>query len=189
MKDEQVFPIDDSDHFVCRLQSEHAKPLQRLFEQCADFALLVEGESVSPTAAKDIFQSVPKGKSLSDKFIYGLMDRQGAIVGVLEGIRHYPDEATWWVGLLLLAPEVRGHGLGRKIMEAFSEYVHANQGTAIMLGVVEENQAAYRFWQCLGYELVRQTGPRTFGRKTQRVSVMRRSLMEESESTKPSFAL
>jgi ribosomal protein S18 acetylase RimI-like enzyme len=35
-----------------------------------------------------------------------------------------------------------------------------------MLGVVEENQAAYEFWQRLGFEFVRQTEPRQFGKKT-----------------------
>jgi len=51
-----------------------------------------------------------------------------------------------------------------------------SHGAAIMLGVVEENQAAYDFWQRLGFELVRKTEPRPFGRKTQSVSVMRRAV-------------
>ena len=176
MKDAPVFSLIDSDYFVCRLRPDHTEPLQRLFEQCADFTLLVEGEEVNPNAAQEIFRSVPAGRSLCDKFLYGFLDRNGAIVGVLEGIQHYPDDSTWWIGLLLLAPEARGNGLGRKIIDAFSAYVKLNQGTAIMLGVVEENQAAYRFWQNLGFELVRQTEPRTFGRKTQKVYIMQRGL-------------
>jgi ribosomal protein S18 acetylase RimI-like enzyme len=188
MNDAQVFPINDPDYFVCKLRPEHAGPLQRLFDQCADFAMLVEGESVNPSAAREIFQSVPAGKSLSDKFLYGLLDQKGAIVGVLEGIHHYPDDTTCWIGLLLLAPETRGHGLGRKIMEAFSEYISSEKNTSIMLGVVEENQAAYRFWQHLGFELVRQTEPRTFGRKIQKVYVMRRGLTQENLGTKSSIA-
>jgi len=176
MHDEQVFSINDPDYFVCRLQPEHTESLHRLFEQCADFVMLVEGESVSPDAAQEIFQSLPAGKSIHDKFLYGILDRMGAIVGVLEGIHGYPDDTTCWFGLLLLAPEARGHGLGRKIIDAFSEYLKSNQGTAIMLGVVEENQAAYRFWQNLGFKLVRQTEPRTFGRKTQKVYIMQRGL-------------
>jgi ribosomal protein S18 acetylase RimI-like enzyme len=52
------------------------------------------------------------------------------------------------------------------------------QGTSIMLGVVEENQEAYRFWQQLGFELVRQTEPRPFGKKIQTVYVMRRGVTQ-----------
>jgi ribosomal protein S18 acetylase RimI-like enzyme len=171
-----IFAIDDPDYSVCRLQPEHAQAVQMLCERCADFAMLVEGETVRPDAAREIFYSVPQGRSLRDKFVYGFLDRSGTIVGVLEGMRHYPDDSTWWIGLLLLAPETRRHGLGQKIISAFSEYVDANQGSAIMLGVVEQNRAAYRFWEQQGFELVRQTEPRTFGKKTQSVSVMQLGL-------------
>ena len=180
MEKAQVFSINDPDYSICRLQPEQVDALQKLFEQCADFTQLVEGEDVSPDAGADIFRSAPEGRSLRDKFLYGILYREGALAGVLEGMRHYPDDATWWIGLLLLAPETRGHGLGRKIIEAFSEYVYANQGAAIMLGVVEQNRAAYRFWQGLGFEVVRQTEPRLFGRKTQTVYVMRRGLTRAS---------
>jgi GNAT superfamily N-acetyltransferase len=73
------------------------------------------------------------------------VDRNGDLVGLLEGMRHYPDETAWWIGLFLLAPAVRGHGLGRKLIESFSDYVCSRQGLMIMLGVVEENHDAYRF--------------------------------------------
>jgi ribosomal protein S18 acetylase RimI-like enzyme len=176
MADVRTFQIDDPERVVCRLQAEHTAPLQRLFDKCADYVMLVDGETVSPPAAQEVFQSGPPGRSLRDKFLYGLLDRDGEIVGVLEGLRHYPDETIWWIGLLMLAPEVRGYGLGRKLVQGFCEYARSEQGTAVMLGVVEENRAAYRFWQQLGFELVRQTEPRPFGKKTQAVYVMRRAL-------------
>jgi ribosomal protein S18 acetylase RimI-like enzyme len=179
----QVFQINDLDYFICRLQSEHIESLQRLFDQCADYAMVVDGEGVSPTAAKELFQSAPPGRSLNDKFLYGLMDRKGNMAGLLEGMRDYPDESTWWIGLLMLSPQVRGHGLGRKVIEGFSKYVGSEQGTSIMLGVVEENQVAYRFWQHLGFQVVRQTEPRPFGKKIQTVYVMQRAV------TQASFAL
>jgi ribosomal protein S18 acetylase RimI-like enzyme len=188
MTETQVFQVDDSDYIVCRLQPEHTEPLQRLFDQCADYAMIVDGESVSPTAAEEIFHSVPAGRSLSDKFLYGFFNRKGDIVGVLEGIRHYPNDKTWWIGLLMLAPEVRGHGLGRKLIQGFSEYMRSEQGMSIMLGVVEDNRAAYRFWQQLGFEFVRETEPRPFGKKIQTVYVMQKNLTPERVRTKPSIS-
>jgi ribosomal protein S18 acetylase RimI-like enzyme len=174
MTDTHSFQIDDPDYYVSKLEPEDCERLQTLFDKCADYALIVEGESVSPTAAQETFQAAPPGRSIKDKFLYGLWDRQENIVGVLEGMRHYPDETVWWIGLLMLTPEVRAHGLGRKLVQSFCEYVRSEQGTAIMLGVVEENHSAYRFWQGQGFELVRQTEPRTFGRKTQVVNIMRK---------------
>jgi ribosomal protein S18 acetylase RimI-like enzyme len=188
MIDVRAFQIDEPECVVCNLQAEHITPLQRLFDQCADFVMLVEGEAVSPTAAQDLFQSKPDGRSLDNKFLYGLWDRNGEIVGVLEGIRHYPDDTIWWIGLLLLAPEVRGRGLGRKLVQSFCEYARSEQGAAVMLGVVKENRAAYRFWQQVGFEQVRQTEPRSFGKKTQSVYVMRRALADEMVCTQSTMA-
>lgn len=45
-----------------------------------------------------------------------------------------------------------------------------------MLGVVEENTLAYTFWQNLGFEFIRETEPRHFGKKFQKVYVMRKTL-------------
>jgi len=183
MTNAQPFQIDDPDYYVSKLEFEHCELLQKLFDRCADYAMIVEGESVSPTAAQEMFQAVPPGRSTDDKFVYGLLDRGGNILGVLEGMRHYPDESIWWIGLLMLAPEVRERGLGRKLVQSFCEYVHSEQGTAIMLGVVEENRSAYHFWQGQGFESVRQTEPRSFGRKTQKVYVMRKAVTGEIAPT------
>jgi hypothetical protein len=45
-----------------------------------------------------------------------------------------------------------------------------------MLGVVEDNLHAYRFWSNNGFEMVRKTEPRLFGKKNQSVFVMRRKI-------------
>lgn len=173
------FQIDDPEYRISELGPEHIEMLQTLFERCDDYAMIVEGEAVSPTAAQELFQEVPPGRSPRDKFMYGLLDRQGSIVGLLEGMRHYPDETIWWIGLLLLDPKVRGQGLGRRLVQSFQEYIRSKQGTAIMLGVVEENRPAYHFWQGQGFELVRRTEPRPFGRKTQVVYVLRKAVTDE----------
>jgi ribosomal protein S18 acetylase RimI-like enzyme len=177
MTDTSVFHIEDPDYSVRELRCpEDMESLQKLFEQCADYAMVTEGQGVSPSAAQGTFEEAPPGRSLDDKFVYGLLDRCGNIRGVLEGMRYYPNEETWWIGLFMLSPDVRGHGLGRRVIENFSTYVHKNHGVSIMLGVVEENRAAYDFWQRLGFEFVRKTEPRPFGKKTQSVYVMQRVL-------------
>jgi len=89
MADEQNIHIDDPEHVLRRLQPEHIESLQRFLERCADYAMIVEGEGVSPTAAQELLQSVPSGRSLNDKFLVGLFGQKGDIVGVLEGMRGF----------------------------------------------------------------------------------------------------
>jgi GNAT superfamily N-acetyltransferase len=175
--DKGPLTLSDPQYSVCILQLDHTEALQNLFEQCADYTLLVEGQGVSPDAARDTFEDVPPGHPLEHKFVYGILNEMGELTGVLEGMRHYPEEGVWWIGLFLLDPAVRGQELGQKVIAAFADFVRINDGSALMLGVVEDNQAAYRFWQGQGFVLVRTTEPRTFGSKTQRVFVLRRELM------------
>jgi ribosomal protein S18 acetylase RimI-like enzyme len=167
--------IDSLEYPIAPLKPELTGQLQALFERCPDFAQLVEGEGVSPSAAQDTFEALPPGKTLDDKFLYGVFTPQGELCCVLEGIRDYPEAGVWWIGLLLIDPAVRRHGLGQKLVQRFCDHVRSAKGNAVMLGVVEENQPAFQFWKRQGFELVRTTEPRPFGKKIQKVLVMRKT--------------
>lgn len=174
-----AFALGLPGYAVHRLWPEDAESLQQLLDRCSDYALLVEGEVASPTAGQDLFREVPPGKQVDDKFVLGIVDGAGRLIGLLEGVRGYPEAAVWWIGLLLLAPEARGHGIGRQLLADFSQYARTQGAAAIMLGVVEENVRAYRFWQQVGFRLVRQTEPRRFGKKAHSVYVLKWTLAEE----------
>ncbi len=176
LKTETVFDIGLQAYAVRRLLFEDIGAIQGLFAKCLDYMLLVDGHAADPDAVAEEFQSLPPGKSYGDKFVFGIANQQHELVGLLDTIRRYPDEATWWIDTLLLVPEIRSQGLGQMVVQSFAEYVRASGGRAIMLGVVEENTRAYRFWSRLGFELVRQTEPQQFGNKTQTVSIMRQTL-------------
>jgi GNAT superfamily N-acetyltransferase len=171
------FRIDQNDFRLQALPQERLTALQDLLERCADFNELVEGEPVAPDAALEVFEALPPGVLPADKFVFGLFDRSGGLHGVLEGVRGYPEAGVWWIGLLLLDPASRGQGLGQRVVQGFCDWVRAQQGHAVMLGVVEANTAGARFWQRQGFIAVRQTEPRPFGRKVQVVHVLRRDLL------------
>lgn len=177
MKPTTPFEFAFSGYTLRSLLDADIPVLQRLYEACADFVLLVDGTRVSPTAAEETFRDGPPGRSLDDKFLYGLFDGQGEMAAVLEGTRGYPDEGTWWIGLLMLAPGVRGQGLGCRLVSGFAGYAAGQGAAALMLGVVEENQAALAFWQRMGFTIQSKTEPRPFGEKLQCVYRMRRSLI------------
>jgi GNAT superfamily N-acetyltransferase len=155
------------------LGPEAAERLQRLYERCSDYAILVDGEPSPATAAEEEFRSVPPGRSLDDKVMFGLIAPTDDIVGLLEGLRHYPDEATWWLGLLLLLPDRRGQRLGEALTSGFLELARGQGAKAVMLGVLLENEAGRRFWERQGFVEVRRTEPRPFGKKVHTVIVMR----------------
>jgi ribosomal protein S18 acetylase RimI-like enzyme len=177
-KTETAFDTDLPDDYSVRwLLPEDIEAIQKLFENCLDYLLIVDGHGADPNAIEEeLFQSTPLGKSPNDRFVFGIFNQQNDLAGLLEGLRQYPDETTWWIGLLLFVPEVRSQGIGQKVMLGFAEYVRSSGGQAIMLGVVEENRRAHKFWNRLGFKLVRKTEPRQFGDKIHTVNVMRWTL-------------
>ena len=170
------FSLELADYLVRQLEPNDEKILQKLYEQCADYAYLVDGQEPSPSAAREEFLAVPEGKTLQDKFMFGLFDIRNVLVGLIESIRHYPDDRSWWVGLMMLAPEQRGKGLGSEFYRAFERWVSAHGAQQVMLAVVEENEPGFRFWQKIGFEVTRKTPPRQFGNKTHALYVMKRSV-------------
>jgi len=159
-----------------RLTPDDAGMGKQLSHQCPDYAEIVEGMPVSPAAAHELFQALPPGGSFSNKLMIGIFHREDAIDGVLEGMRHYPEESIWWIGLLLLAPNIRNRGVGRRLVEAFIISARDNRAKAVRLGVAEENERAYRFWSRNGFNLLRKTEPRLFGKKNQAAFVMERKI-------------
>lgn len=151
--------------------------LQALLERCGDYSQLVEGQPAQPCAAEELLRDGPPGRGQADKFLVLVEGGSRSVAGVLEGMRGYPGSSDWWIGLLLLAPDTRGRGLGGGLVEAFCDYAARAGCRAMMLGVVEENTGALKFWDRLGFQIVRKTEPRAFGRKVQAVWVMRRELL------------
>jgi GNAT superfamily N-acetyltransferase len=178
MKSETAFDIGLQDYSVHRLSLEDSGAIQELYEKCLDYMLLVDGHPANPNAVEEEFQFIPPGKSPGDHIVFGIFNQQNDMVGMLDTLCRYPDETAWWIGLLLLMPDVRSRGIGQKVILGFIEYARTSGAQAIMLGVVEENKLAYKFWNRMGFELVRKTEPRQFGNKTHVVNIMRRTLAD-----------
>ncbi len=178
METEIAFDLDARGYSVHRLRGEDVQALQTLYEACLDYMLLADGHPAGPHAAEEELKEVPPGRSADDKFMFGIVDSRNGLAGVLDVVRGYPEEGVWWIGLLLLLPGVRSQGVGQKVLDGFSEYVRGSGGNAILLGVVEENERAHRFWSKMGFELVRETEPQQMGNKTQTVRIMRREIKD-----------
>jgi ribosomal protein S18 acetylase RimI-like enzyme len=176
MERDEVFEVDLPEYSIRQLSQDDSGALQELFLLCEDYFIIVEGQGPAANEAEEELQPNPPGLPPGQRDLLGIVGPGGQLVGFLEGLRGYPDVSTWWIGILLLIPEVRSQGLGRELVAGFARYARANGAGAIMLGVVEDNERAHEFWTKIGFELVHTRDPRPFGRKTQSVRVMRKML-------------
>lgn len=124
--------------------------LQILLERCEDFEILVTGHPPGPYAAQALLTDAPPDHPLRDKFIIGAWTDQG-LTAAVELLRDFPERHVWYLGLLLVAPEDRGQGLGERLLAALKTWIAGQDGRAVRLIVQEQNPAALRFWLAHGF--------------------------------------
>jgi GNAT superfamily N-acetyltransferase len=156
------------------LQGEDLPAIQELMERCADYERLVTGLPPDPASAQKILVDLPEGKSRVDKFVIGIYAESADLVGILDAIRDHPRKHDWWLGLLLLDPDYRNRGLGKRIYWTFEAWAARRGARNICAGVIEGNEPAYKFWQGLGFEMVELQPARRFGVLEHAVLVIRR---------------
>lgn len=142
------FTFDDIS--IKTLPQSDVEKVQALFEDSADFSMLVEGRLPRSSDAEEMMQAVPEGKNLSDKSVLGIYQEEN-LIGVLDVVRDHPLKDTWFIGLLLINPKFRNKGLGAKIYLNLKDKVRQEGALSIMISVAEQNIQALKFWKNLGF--------------------------------------
>jgi len=78
------------------------------------------------------------------------------IFAIINIIRDFPTISEWTIGLLLLEPEERGRGLGIIIHEALVKWAGHLGAKRFSIGVIEDNNRAFKFWSNLGYAKIKE---------------------------------
>jgi GNAT superfamily N-acetyltransferase len=146
-----------------RLEEKDTAALQALCEACADYHVLVEGRPARPDEARHLMAELPPGKTLTDKFFFGLFTPRPRLCGALDLLRDYHEPGEWYLGLLLLEPGARGQGLGERVLRAAEDWVRAQGARRMLLAVAEQNGGGLRFWERQGYHVEKRFPPRRMG--------------------------
>ncbi len=148
------FCLDTRKYSIRRLYIENIAEIQKIFEKCNDYILFVEGHAVEENTGEQEFLSLPKGKSQTEKEVFGIFNELDILIGYLDTLRDYPGKNTWWIGLLIFIPEERSMGIGQKVVSFFIDYAKEKGAIELKLGVLEGNEKAFNFWVKLGFKLV-----------------------------------
>jgi ribosomal protein S18 acetylase RimI-like enzyme len=68
-------------------------------------------------------------------------------------VQDCPDPFTWDNGLLMVAPQERGQGLGRQVQATLEPRVLQRGGSSLRRIVQVQNARELAFWRQLGFEL------------------------------------
>ena len=149
--------------------------IQNFLIECEDYQYMECGRAVQPGDAHTYLFDLPPGKSLDDKFTFAI-EEKSRIVAILDLMRGYKDKNSWWIGLLLISPAMRGKGLGRRIVDYLVKNLSAIGVHQIQLAVLEENSAGYVFWQKMGFQQIEVIHGRRHGLKIHNLLVLSRNL-------------
>lgn len=161
---------------VRRATTDDAPAIQALFELDPAYFELVDQAPLRPTEALETLTDRPPVVPPEHKHDYLIEAPDTApapaapapLLALLSMVEGYPDERTWYLGLIFVAPSARGTGLGTRAIEALCAHVRERGGTALRLAVVPGNTGAYRLYDRLGFTFVaRRTRPNWNGTSTE----------------------
>jgi len=136
---------------VVPLTVDDEERIQQFLIECSDYQMLESGRPVQPGDAHAFLYDLPPGKTLDEKFTFAI-EKDTRIIALLDVLRDYKAKDSWWIGLLLISPSMRGKGLGRKIMDYIIKNLTRDGVREIQLAVLEENEAGLLFWQKMGFQ-------------------------------------
>jgi ribosomal protein S18 acetylase RimI-like enzyme len=72
-------------------------------------------------------------------------------VGIVAAYRDDVDVRVYHVIAMWVAPESRGRGLGRRLLQAIEDWIVESRGTSVQLEVADAAEAAFRLYESAGY--------------------------------------
>ena len=96
---------------VREMTPEDEPGVAALFASCEDYFAAATGGPALPADVQSLYYALPEGADPDQKRLL-VMCRGEGVVGMVDVVDRYPDADTCSVGMFLLAPEVRGEGIG-----------------------------------------------------------------------------
>jgi len=116
---------------------------------CSDPAYWAQTRTMTmdARAAHDMLGNLPADASPERKYLWALR-LDGKLVGCLDVLRQWPTRSTLSIGLLMVAPNLRGQGIGHAALEQLRLRTRAwSDVRRWRVAVVESQAGARRFWR------------------------------------------
>jgi GNAT superfamily N-acetyltransferase len=126
-------------------------------------------------SVEEMRTALPPGLGFDDKFTF-VLERDGRLEGLIDFVRGFPEPHVWYLGFIFLSLRARGGGTGRRCLHALYDWVRAQGGTVIRLGVVEPNLKARHLYATEGFEFEAMREVDVQAKRARRTLVLRRSL-------------
>jgi GNAT superfamily N-acetyltransferase len=142
-----------------------AEAVLDLYHRAADYLDLESGRTPDAATAQEYFTDAPPGGDPATSLKLGLFE-EGRLMGIVDLAFGYPKERDAYIGLMLLAQEARGRGLGRAFLRHAEQAARERGATRLLLAVLEANPRGRAFWESEGFGTPRVYPPTRIGKRT-----------------------
>ena len=142
-----------------------AEAVLDLYRRAADYVELETGRAPDAAKVAEYFADAPPGRDALTCLKLGLFEEE-RILGIGDLAVGYPRERDAYLGLMLIAKESRGRGVGRTFLRHVEETARERGATRLLLAVLEANPRARAFWESEGFGSPRVFPPVSIGDRT-----------------------
>lgn len=150
------FCHNNKNYSIKKINEENILEIFDLCKRSSSFFEAHEGRYPCEESVKEILYELPEGYSYEQKHLFGVYDNN-FMVSIIDFLQDYPEKKETIIGLLLISPEYRNQGLGKKIHEIIikisKDFFNAEK---LRIGVVKDNITGVKFWTSLGYKKLKE---------------------------------
>lgn len=159
---------------------EDVRAIQHVLDRAPGYAYRVTGEPPTPTEGDELLSALPPNVGPGAKHVYGVV-AGGRMIGCLDVIRVWPDRGSAHIGLLVLADDHAGQGLGRATFRAVEDLVQQwPEIDRLRAAVVATNDVVLPFWRAMGLVETGETKPYQRGSVNSHAIVLTKRLQATS---------
>lgn len=130
-----------------------------LFQRCADYVMLEEGQPPRLAKVNAFFTDIVPGGDLARAVKLGV-ERDGKLYGIADMGFGYPNPKDAYIGLLMLDPAVRDQGVGPRVLAHLSKVARERGAERLLVAVLQANPRGQAFWQREGFAMEKVFEPR-----------------------------
>lgn len=124
--------------------------IEALYAEAADYWLLADRVPPDRAKAEAFFTDAPPGADLALSHRLGLFVKD-RLSGVAELSFGFPEPGDAYLGLMILAPRLRGQGYGHRLLAEIEGRARASGAPRLYLAVLDDNPRGRAFWEREGF--------------------------------------
>ena len=143
-----------SEYEVVPITKQNFNQIFEVYDTNQDFFLLTQGKKATIESSINDIDAMPP-KCEKEQKVYLSIWENGKVIGVLDLIEKYPEQTSFWIGLLIIRGNLHGKKIGNRIVNAILAAAKLAGYKSAHLGVIESNVKGIEFWQKFGFNFLR----------------------------------